>query len=102
MLSPILDQALLVNSPINNSIKTNHDDIPQELSNDETIHLNERCSTVLRNELPQKEKDPGCFTLPYLIGSFNMCNESRERDNRIEKMMKKFVDNTVSYSQNSR
>jgi len=29
-------------------------------------------------------------------------NESRERDNRIEKMMKKFVDNTVSYSQNLR
>ena len=70
----LLDQALLVNSPVNNSIKTNHDDIPQELSNDETIHLNERCSAVLRNELPQKEKDPGCFTLPCLIGSFDMCN----------------------------
>ncbi|GJY19516.1 reverse transcriptase domain-containing protein [Tanacetum coccineum] len=31
-----------------------------------TITMNERCSTVLLNKLPSKEKDPGSFTIPWL------------------------------------
>ncbi|GKB49191.1 hypothetical protein Tco_0899944 [Tanacetum coccineum] len=30
--------------------------------------LNERCSTVLQNKIPFKEKDPGSFTIPCVVG----------------------------------
>ncbi|GKC46448.1 hypothetical protein Tco_1064170 [Tanacetum coccineum] len=36
--------------------------------------MNERCSTVLLNKLPSKEKDPGSFTIPYDIGQLHMDN----------------------------
>ncbi|GKC14996.1 hypothetical protein Tco_1011778 [Tanacetum coccineum] len=32
------------------------------------ITLNERCSAVVLNEIPLKEKDPGSFTIPCVIG----------------------------------
>ncbi|GJU15258.1 hypothetical protein Tco_1143224 [Tanacetum coccineum] len=32
------------------------------------ITLNERCSAVLLNKIPFKEKDPGSFTIPCVIG----------------------------------
>ncbi|GJX66021.1 hypothetical protein Tco_0300364 [Tanacetum coccineum] len=32
------------------------------------IILNERCSAVLLNKIPFKEKDPGSFTIPCIIG----------------------------------
>nr|GEX57832.1 hypothetical protein [Tanacetum cinerariifolium] len=32
------------------------------------ITLNERCSVVVLNEIPLKEKDPGSFTIPCVIG----------------------------------
>ncbi|GKC94094.1 DNA-directed DNA polymerase, partial [Tanacetum coccineum] len=39
-----------------------------------TIIMNERCSVVLLNKLPSKEKDPGSFTIPCDIGQFHINN----------------------------
>ncbi|GKG03240.1 reverse transcriptase domain-containing protein, partial [Tanacetum coccineum] len=39
-----------------------------------TITMNERCSAVLLNKLPSKEKDPGSFTIPYDIGQLHIDN----------------------------
>ncbi|GKA75387.1 DNA-directed DNA polymerase [Tanacetum coccineum] len=39
-----------------------------------TITVNERCSTVLLNKLPSKEKDPESFTIPYDIGQLHINN----------------------------
>ncbi|XP_073138032.1 uncharacterized protein [Henckelia pumila] len=43
-----------------------------------TVNLTEECSAILQKKLPQKLKDPGSFTIPYIIGSshFNnaLCN----------------------------
>ncbi|GJT13429.1 reverse transcriptase domain-containing protein [Tanacetum coccineum] len=33
------------------------------------INLNERCSAILLNEIPLKEKDHGSFTIPCIIGN---------------------------------
>ncbi|GKB65891.1 DNA-directed DNA polymerase [Tanacetum coccineum] len=38
------------------------------------IIMNERCSAVLLNKLPSKEKDPGSFTIPYDIGQLHIGN----------------------------
>ncbi|GJY36741.1 hypothetical protein Tco_0422119 [Tanacetum coccineum] len=39
-----------------------------------TITMNERCSAVLLNKLPSKEKDPRSFTIPYDIGQLHINN----------------------------
>ncbi|GJS00353.1 DNA-directed DNA polymerase [Tanacetum coccineum] len=39
-----------------------------------TVTMNERCSTVLLNKLPSKEKDPGSFTIPCDIGHLHIDN----------------------------
>ncbi|GJU79216.1 DNA-directed DNA polymerase [Tanacetum coccineum] len=39
-----------------------------------TITMNERCSTVLLNKLPSKEKDLGSFTIPCDIGQLHIDN----------------------------
>ncbi|GKE59845.1 DNA-directed DNA polymerase, partial [Tanacetum coccineum] len=39
-----------------------------------TITMNERCSAVLLNKLPLKEKDPGSFTIPCDIGQLHINN----------------------------
>ncbi|GJU31657.1 DNA-directed DNA polymerase [Tanacetum coccineum] len=39
-----------------------------------TIIINERCSAVLLNKLPSKEKDPVSFTIPYDIGQLHIDN----------------------------
>ncbi|GKA92519.1 DNA-directed DNA polymerase [Tanacetum coccineum] len=39
-----------------------------------TITMNERCSAVLLNKLPSKEKDPRSFTIPYDIGHLHINN----------------------------
>ncbi|GKA27603.1 putative nucleotidyltransferase, ribonuclease H [Tanacetum coccineum] len=36
--------------------------------------MNERCSAVLLNKLPLKEKNPGSFTIPYDIGQLHIDN----------------------------
>ncbi|GKF58343.1 reverse transcriptase domain-containing protein [Tanacetum coccineum] len=39
-----------------------------------TVTMNERCSAVLLNKLPLKEKDPGSFTIPCDIGDLHIDN----------------------------
>ncbi|GJX88523.1 reverse transcriptase domain-containing protein [Tanacetum coccineum] len=39
-----------------------------------TVTMNERCSTVLLNKLPSKEKDTGSFTIPCDIGHLHINN----------------------------
>ncbi|GKC39624.1 hypothetical protein Tco_1052008 [Tanacetum coccineum] len=39
-----------------------------------TVTMNERCSTVLLNKLPSKEKGPQSFTIPYDIGHLHINN----------------------------
>ncbi|GJY84859.1 reverse transcriptase domain-containing protein [Tanacetum coccineum] len=39
-----------------------------------TITMNERCSAILLNKLPSKEKDPGSFTIPSDIGQLHINN----------------------------
>ncbi|GKF28324.1 reverse transcriptase domain-containing protein, partial [Tanacetum coccineum] len=39
-----------------------------------TVTMNERCSSVLLNKLPSKEKDPGNFTIPCDIGNLHIDN----------------------------
>ncbi|GJT06341.1 reverse transcriptase domain-containing protein [Tanacetum coccineum] len=39
-----------------------------------TVIMNERCSLVLLNKLPSKEKDPGSFTIPCDIGHLHINN----------------------------
>ncbi|GJR83333.1 DNA-directed DNA polymerase [Tanacetum coccineum] len=39
-----------------------------------TVIMNERCSAVLLNKLPSKEKDPGSFTIPCDIGHLHIDN----------------------------
>ncbi|GKE50829.1 DNA-directed DNA polymerase [Tanacetum coccineum] len=39
-----------------------------------TITMNERCSIVLLNQLPSKEKDPGSFTIPCDISQLHIDN----------------------------
>ncbi|GKD24488.1 reverse transcriptase domain-containing protein [Tanacetum coccineum] len=41
---------------------------PYRLEEACTVIINERCSAILLNKLPAKEKDPGSFTIPYDIG----------------------------------
>ncbi|PPS06521.1 hypothetical protein GOBAR_AA14127 [Gossypium barbadense] len=36
------------------------------------VELNAVCSTILQNKLPFKLKDPGSFTIPYLIGELTL------------------------------
>ena len=36
------------------------------------MELNAVCSTILQNKLPNKLKDPGSFTIPFLIGSLDV------------------------------
>ncbi|GJX56248.1 retrovirus-related pol polyprotein from transposon TNT 1-94 [Tanacetum coccineum] len=38
------------------------------------LFLNARCSAVLQNELPPKEKDPGHFILPLIVGNTTVSN----------------------------
>ncbi|GJW39270.1 reverse transcriptase domain-containing protein [Tanacetum coccineum] len=39
-----------------------------------TVKMNERCSAVLLNKLPSKEKDPCSFTIPCDIGNLHIDN----------------------------
>ncbi|GJW68499.1 DNA-directed DNA polymerase [Tanacetum coccineum] len=39
-----------------------------------TVTMNERCSAVLLNKLPSKEKGPQSFTIPYDIGHLHINN----------------------------
>ncbi|GJT80524.1 hypothetical protein Tco_1054866 [Tanacetum coccineum] len=39
-----------------------------------SVKLSEECSAIIQRSLPQKEEDPGSFTLPCLIGSLAVKN----------------------------
>ncbi|GJU58860.1 reverse transcriptase domain-containing protein [Tanacetum coccineum] len=47
---------------------------PHRLEEACTVMMNERCSAVLLNKLPSKEKDPGSFTIPCDIGHLHINN----------------------------
>ncbi|MCI85530.1 hypothetical protein A2U01_0106809, partial [Trifolium medium] len=34
---------------------------------DETVDMAEECNAIIQRKLPQKEKDPGSFTIPCSI-----------------------------------
>lgn len=34
----------------------------------ETVKLTEECNVILHKKLPQKQKNPGSFTIPCVIG----------------------------------
>ncbi|GJY99410.1 reverse transcriptase domain-containing protein [Tanacetum coccineum] len=51
--------------PFPNRVRKEKEEALLEEACTETI--NERCSTVLLNELPSKEKDPRSFTIPYQV-----------------------------------
>ncbi|XP_075500065.1 uncharacterized protein LOC142538636 [Primulina tabacum] len=40
----------------------------RKLQEFETVKLTEECSAILQRKLPQKIKDPGSFTIPFVIG----------------------------------
>ncbi|CAL1395552.1 unnamed protein product [Linum trigynum] len=44
----------------------------QRLSELAIVELSEECSVVLQNKLPQKQKDPGSFTIPCSIGKLHV------------------------------
>ncbi|KAG8489233.1 hypothetical protein CXB51_017266 [Gossypium anomalum] len=46
----------------------------QKLDEASHVKLNAVCSAILQNKLANKLKDPGSFTIPYLIGSLNVNN----------------------------
>jgi len=41
----------------------------RKIEEDETVNLTEECSAIIQNKLPPKLKDPGSFSIPYVIGS---------------------------------
>ena len=41
----------------------------RKLEDYETVKLNEECSAIILNKLPQKLKDLGSFTIPCTIGN---------------------------------
>nr|GEU61492.1 hypothetical protein [Tanacetum cinerariifolium] len=48
----------------------------KSINDEDAVKLNDRCSTILLNQLPPKENDLGSFTLLCLIGSLNIKNAS--------------------------
>ncbi|XP_058002322.1 uncharacterized protein LOC131179484 [Hevea brasiliensis] len=44
----------------------------RRLEDYETVTLTEECNAILQNKLPLKLKDPGSFSVPYLIGNMNI------------------------------
>ncbi|KAJ9545398.1 hypothetical protein OSB04_025105 [Centaurea solstitialis] len=44
----------------------------KKLTEYETVALTKECSALLTNKIPPKMKDPGCFTIPCLIGGKNV------------------------------
>ncbi|GJY67962.1 reverse transcriptase domain-containing protein [Tanacetum coccineum] len=52
-----------------------------------TVTMNERCSAVLLNKLPSKEKDPGSFTIPCDIGHLHINNALADLGTSISLML---------------
>ncbi|GKB65996.1 DNA-directed DNA polymerase [Tanacetum coccineum] len=58
------------------------------------ITMNERCSAILLNKLPSKEKDPGSFTIPYDIGQLHINNALADLGASISLMSYTMYENT--------
>ncbi|GJW39513.1 reverse transcriptase domain-containing protein [Tanacetum coccineum] len=76
-------EKVLVNTPLIDALKQTPDFTKslQEPVSKKTrigevsmVKLNARCSAVLQNELPLKEKDPKSFILPCIIGNMTVSN----------------------------
>ncbi|XP_076907421.1 uncharacterized protein LOC143563856 [Bidens hawaiensis] len=67
----------------------------EELSH---VTLNEECSAILQNKLPEKMTDPGSFTIPCLIGSIGEPKPTRmsiQLANRVIKYPRGIVENMI-------
>ncbi|GJS11623.1 DNA-directed DNA polymerase [Tanacetum coccineum] len=53
-----------------------------------SIKLSEECSAIIQRSLPQKEGDPGSFTLPCLIGPLTVKNALADLGNLLVKISK--------------
>ena len=42
----------------------------KKLEDNEIVLLTAECSAIIQNNMPPKLKDPGSFSIPYLIGKF--------------------------------
>ncbi|XP_070054433.1 uncharacterized protein [Nicotiana tomentosiformis] len=54
-------------------LKQVHEILTKKKKIEETsvVELTEHCSAILQNTLPQKCEDPGCFTIPFTLGTIN-------------------------------
>ncbi|GJR59891.1 reverse transcriptase domain-containing protein [Tanacetum coccineum] len=74
------DQPQKPNEPVvrqSSGVQTPPISFPRRLARLEeacTITMNERCSTILLNKLPSKEKEPGSFTIPCDISQLHINN----------------------------
>ncbi|XP_057999058.1 uncharacterized protein LOC131177902 [Hevea brasiliensis] len=50
----------------------------RKLEDYETVALTEECSAILQNKLAPKLKDPGSFSIPYLIGNMKIDKALRD------------------------
>ncbi|KAG8503340.1 hypothetical protein CXB51_001296 [Gossypium anomalum] len=76
---PELMQEIVISkgkSQMPNAMKFLRELLANNLKLDEASHveLNVVCSVILQNKLPNKLKDLGSFTIPYLIGSLDVNN----------------------------
>eukprot|EP00257_Ricinus_communis_P015498 XP_015573424.1 uncharacterized protein LOC107261097 [Ricinus communis] len=46
----------------------------RKLENLAIVTLNDECSAILQDKLPEKKRDPGSFTVPYVIGDLTISN----------------------------
>ncbi|GJV23457.1 DNA-directed DNA polymerase [Tanacetum coccineum] len=71
------DQPQITSNPVvqpSNEVQPPPVPFPKRLEEVCKIIINERCSEILLNKLPSKEKDPGSFTIPCDIGQLHIDN----------------------------
>ncbi|GJW87762.1 reverse transcriptase domain-containing protein, partial [Tanacetum coccineum] len=71
------DQPQITSNPVvqpSNEVQPPPVPFPKRLKEACKIIINERCSEILLNKLPSKEKDPGSFTIPCDIGQLHIDN----------------------------
>ncbi|GJU55702.1 putative ribonuclease H-like domain-containing protein [Tanacetum coccineum] len=61
----------------------------------DAVRLNDRCTTVLQNQLPPRENDPGSFNLPCLIENLQPTNIMVEMADRSRKAPKGIIENVL-------
>ncbi|GJY63640.1 retrovirus-related pol polyprotein from transposon TNT 1-94 [Tanacetum coccineum] len=93
-----------VNTPLVNAIRKTPDYTRrlQELVSNKMkikelplVRLNAYCSAILQNELPPKEKDPGSFILPCVIGNTTVSNALANLGASINVSPKGIVENVL-------